>query len=236
MIRFGFSRTVILPQPGRLLLYCCCLFTLWSALSAHAQEQATANMLWHQSAFTGPIAYSPTQPRLAVAQGFGDITIMDTSGKVVRTIPSGQGTLSSLAFSPNGMTLASASADATIKLWRVRDGSCLYTLTGHRQGVTSVAFAPDGQTLASSSDDQTIKLWSVGDGACLQTFTGHGSVVTSVAFAPDGQMLASVSYDRSIELWPLHRVIRRSPRVARMAWHSGSWLRLKSARQTRRCR
>ena len=59
----------------------------------------------------------------------------------------------SVAFSPNGQTLASGSQDRTIRLWNPNNGNLKRTLTGHRDAVNSVAFSPDGRTLASGSWD-----------------------------------------------------------------------------------
>jgi len=69
----------------------------------------------------------------------------------------------SVAFSPDGQTLASASKDRTIKLWDLRNG-LLRTLSGHSDAVRTVAISPDGQTLASGSWDKTIKVWNLHNG------------------------------------------------------------------------
>lgn len=109
--------------------------------------------------------------------------------------------VNSVAFSPDGETLASASFDETIKLWRVSDGALLHTLRGHEAWVADVAFSPDGEVLASGGSDYTIKFWRVSDGTLIRTLTGHTDVVNSVAFAPDGQTLASGSTDHTAKIW-----------------------------------
>ena len=110
-------------------------------------------------------------------------------------------TVTSVAFSPDGKSLASASWDNSIKLWDASSGSLLRTLSGHSDSVTSVAFSPDGKSLASASYDNSIKLWDASSGSLLRTLSGHSNTVSSVAFSPDGKSLASASYDNSIKLW-----------------------------------
>ena len=107
----------------------------------------------------------------------------------------------SVAFSPDGTTLASGSADTTIRFWDARSGAHIRTLTGHTEDVNTVAFSPDGTTLASGSEDDTIRLWDARSGAHIRTFTGHTWSVSSVAFSPDGHTLASGSRDSTIRLW-----------------------------------
>jgi WD domain, G-beta repeat len=119
-----------------------------------------------------------------------------------RTLTGHTGVVYSVVFSPDGQLLASGSADQTIRLWKVGDGSLVRELKGHTRPVQSVAFSPDGQLLASGSNDQTVRLWKVGDGSLVRELTGHTDGVQSVAFSPHGQLLASASSDLTVRLWP----------------------------------
>ena len=113
------------------------------------------------------------------------------------------GNVVSVAFSRDGKTLASGSADDTVRLWDVATGRQIgKPLTGHLGPVWSVAFSPDGKTLASGSADDTVRLWDVATGRQIgKPLTGHLGPVRSVAFSPDGRTLASGSLDRTVRLW-----------------------------------
>lgn len=111
------------------------------------------------------------------------------------------GSILSIAFSPDGQTLATGDTDSIIRLWRVSTGEQVATWQGHEDWVRAVRFSPDGQTLASGSEDKTIRLWQISTGQCLQIFEGHSSWIRSVVFSPDGSLLASSSDDHSIRIW-----------------------------------
>ena len=105
-------------------------------------------------------------------------------------------TISHLAFSPDGKTLASALGDGTIKLWEPATGKLKATLRGHLGKVFTVAFSPDGKILASCGHDRSVRFWEPSTGRLEATLKPeHKDRVLSVAFSPDGTMLASAGDD-----------------------------------------
>jgi WD40 repeat protein len=129
-----------------------------------------------------------------------------------------QGRVTSVAFSPDGKRLASASWDHTVILWDIDGRKPQAALAGHRDVVSSVAFSPDGRQLASASKDQTVILWDLDRRRPLAILSGHRGPVTCVAFSPDGKQLASASADQTVMLWDLGS---RQP-LATLAGHQGA--------------
>ncbi|KOU65110.1 WD40 repeat protein [Streptomyces sp. IGB124] len=111
------------------------------------------------------------------------------------------GAVWSVAFSPDGRTLATANDDHTIRLWDRATGKTRTTLVGHTDKVFSAVFSPDGRMLATGSADGTARLWNVATAKSHTTLTGHTEFVSSVAFSPDGRTLATGSADGTARLW-----------------------------------
>ncbi|MCY3553269.1 MAG: cohesin domain-containing protein [Candidatus Poribacteria bacterium] len=131
------------------------------------------------------------------------------TGKHLHTLRTSKtGYAYSVAFSPDGMTLASGGSGNTIQLWDVRTGRLLQTLLNKNNSfdnnrIYSVAFSPDGSTLASGDRDYMIRLWNPRSGEFLRTLKAHKNPVISIVYSPDGNTLASTCW-RNIIFWDTH--------------------------------
>jgi WD40 repeat protein len=106
----------------------------------------------------------------------------------------------SVAFSPDGSLLATASQDGTAKLWDARSGSLVRSL-GHDGSVKGVTFSPDGSQVATASEDGSAKLWDARSGKALFTLRKQWLPKNAVAFSPEGARLVAATANGSLEAW-----------------------------------
>jgi len=134
-------------------------------------------------------AWSSDSNWLAVAAG-PEVRLWKSDGTSGHILKGHKKNVVAVAWSPDGMWLASGSQDGMIRLWNA-DGSPAGMLEGHTEYITSIAWSPDGQTLATvASTEPIVRLWDVDTGAAGSTIELIGQCF-AVAWSPDGKWLAT---------------------------------------------
>src|SRR5205823_2947055 len=123
------------------------------------------------------------------------VTLRDPNTGIVRQTLSGHsGLIYDVAFSPDGKRLASASADGTVRVWSVYQGTLVATYDAwgtRRSSIRSVAYSADGREIASGSEDGTIVLWNVAEEKVRKKLPTQALPVLCVRYSPDGVLLAT---------------------------------------------
>jgi WD40 repeat protein len=140
-----------------------------------------------------PLAWS-SEGNLVAVPISNSVEVRDASNGVLRfTLNGHTGYVSSVSWSLDNATIATASHDQTVRLWRASDGSLLRTLSGHNDYVTFVGWTPDSKYVVSSGVDvrPTFLIWNVETGNPI----GHHNpgTVLDGSFSPDGQKWANVN-------------------------------------------
>jgi WD40 repeat protein len=109
----------------------------------------------------------------------------------------------SLAFAPNGATLASGEKNGVVRLWDVEDRKQRTSFGGHGSIIKALAFTPDGRTLLSAEENGVLILWDVASGVESRRFDWSVGRVRGVAISPDGMTAAAAGSDCSVLVWDL---------------------------------
>jgi serine/threonine protein kinase len=143
----------------------------------------------------GPAQRGPWKPARPAR---GEAALRATA---VATLAGHAGTVSVVAFSPDGRALVTGSFDDRLRLWDCPDGRGAAWLSGHGGDVNAAAFSPDGQLLASAGDDRAVRLWELPAGRAAAPELPHPDRVYGVAFSPDGKTVATACDDGKVRLW-----------------------------------
>ncbi|MDL4773911.1 WD40 repeat domain-containing serine/threonine protein kinase [Actinomadura xylanilytica] len=171
-----------------------------------------------KTGWVSALAFSPNGEFVASsASNAGALLVWDAAtGRIRVNVRTGQFGLNSVAYSPDGRTIAGVNPDA--RLFDAADGRTLATFDLGHSGVNAVAFSPDGKVIAVGTDGfykkspgNTVQLL---DGRTLRKrgqLVGHTESVTGVAFSPDGKRVASSGADQTVRIWDVAE--RRAVRV-----------------------
>lgn len=149
------------------------------------------------------IAISPDGKQLAVASMIG-IWLYDTqTGDEIALFTGHKTAVRSVAYSPDGITIASGGGlgdDKSIRLWDTLTGEHI-VLSENSDDVRALAFSPDGLTLVSGGQSGNVKLWDVSTGKSIHILSGLEQQILSVVFSPDGKTVAGSALNNTIVSW-----------------------------------
>ncbi|MGY6655237.1 nSTAND1 domain-containing NTPase [Amycolatopsis sp. TRM77291] len=163
---------------------------------------------------TYSLAFSPDGKTFASGHDDGPVQLWDVGdpGRFAepRVLPVGDGTVWSLAFTPDGRTLVAAQGpdSSAVTLWDVTDPrrpGLASTLKPDAGAVFKAAVSPDGRTVAAGSSDRNVYLWDIADRAHpvrLSKLGGNAEGVGHIAFGPSGRELAASAF-RTVRVWDI---------------------------------
>jgi WD40 repeat protein/DNA-binding MarR family transcriptional regulator len=181
---------------------------IWDVQTGRCLRTLSGYQSWVWSVAWSPVEINlptGTGQLLATGGGMNDMTvrIWNLEGECLNVLSGHESWIWWVVWSPNGKTLATASADQTIKLWDVQTGECLQTLHDDRLVGVAIAWSPDGNWLATSSTNGAVRLWNFQTSAFERELVGHQALIWTIAWSPNGEWIASGGDDYTIKVWNL---------------------------------
>ncbi len=170
---------------------------------------ALRSLQWIGGAAIGGLVVGlwPSEPTPSFPQDSSATTIPTTAASdpvlpPLPLLPSKNGPIWSVGFTPDGQTLVVGAEDGSVRLVDPKDGHVRRTLAPMGGNVWSVDVSPDGQHLVVTCDDSEVKVYNLQTNAVEFTFPQPTSTKTGV-FSPDGKLLATGDRNATIRVWDM---------------------------------
>jgi U4/U6 small nuclear ribonucleoprotein PRP4 len=178
--------------------------TLRLEAAFHAHDERLTSVVWHPR-FNSPDLKSSSTVHLATGSADNKAKLWDTNGNLLRTLEGHTNRLARMAMHPMGEHLATASFDATWRLWDLETGKCILEQEGHSRAVYGMCFNSDGSLAVSSSLDGYARVWDLRTGRSLSVLKGHAKSVLAVDFSPNGHTIATGSADHTARVFDIRK-------------------------------
>jgi WD40 repeat protein len=174
---------------------------VWDATPLGHQEDEDCLTLPGHGDEVNSVAFHPRDPAVVASASIdGTVTLWNTRTALpLHNLHDPDGSVRSLAFSPDGQLLATVGKGG--KIWDTNSGKLIKPLNDPLGGDLSVTFLPDGRRIASAGFGCVVRIWDLGTGKPIHRLPGHTWGILSLAASPDGRYVASASEDGTVRLW-----------------------------------
>ena len=221
---FGISfRSIAFSPDGRLLVSCGeGGMHLWSTedWSIIGDSKFGGGTLWC-------VAFSPDGRTIASCGDGATVQIWSTQTRqqlaaLVHTphldadgdrVKRSESQIRSLAFSPDGRTIACGTGVSGVRLWDIATQRSIGAPLECKGGWAATAFSPNGRLVAGATGDRKIRIWDTASGEPISDpLRGHGACINCLTFSPDSRVLASGSDDETVRLWDVESICEHQRR------------------------
>jgi WD40 repeat protein len=189
------------------------------------------------------LTWSPASNRVGVATMSAHSWDATTGKNVVSYGPQRNGSVLSIAWSPDGKRVAITAVSQGVQIYNAGTGKLLDTYPASGQaslpvktgasmlsggsGAMATAWSPDGTLMATSffgSYGTSVQVWNTTTNKLLYNYTGNADVVGSLSWSPDGKYIVSASYDGSTQVWnartgqKIHDFENNQRQLSQAAW------------------